>query len=215
MFNIDLLKSSGVPVKISSTAVGLLIVSFVIPIILALFMAGNFVTNRIQINVMNGRVEETDKQINAEKYADSLQFKKQIESKKSYLKKCIDEVASVIEKKTQWSYCIDAIVKNMPDAMMITNIKVKDGTRKIIKPKKDDPEKKIDVVVPIKTLQLTMVGESNNNYDDSVRKFKQKLTGNNYLANKLENVDVAQDLTQINEKSFVQYQVSLVFKPGL
>lgn len=215
MFNIDLLKSSGVPVKISSTAVGLFIASFVIPIIVALFMVGSFVTNKIQINIMNDRIEETDEQINDEQYADSLKFQRQIESKKSYLKKCIGEVASVIEKKTQWSYCIDAIVKNMPDAMMITNVRVKDGTRKISKPKKDDPEKKIDVVVPIKTLKLTMVGETNKNYDISVRKFKQKLTGNKYLGDKLENVDVAQDLTQINDKYFVEYQVSLVFKPEL
>ena len=215
MFTIDLLKGKGVPAKIGPEGVAVAVVALAVPLIIALVMLGGFLRNRIVISIQTGAIANYDAKIT--QLADVVQFQKSFENEKNTVNNSLAEVASNIGGHIQWSPVLVTLVENMPGPVFLTKLDVKQDSVKVKMPQKDDPKKTIETQVPVKTLQMSLLGSSPAGCDKEVRDFRDRLRAVIPAASRqqLEDVKVAQQVGKFEEKDAVSYEIDFIFKPRL
>ncbi len=183
------------------------------PVIIAIVMFGLYLRNKIIISVQKQEIVNYDKKI--EKLADAVELQKSFENEKNAISNCLAEVSTSIEKHTQWSPVLTTLVKNIPDSVVLTDLGVKQSSVKRTVPKKDDPQKTIDIYVPARTLQINVCGNPQYNCDKAVRDFRDRLRSSTLLGPKLENIKVSQRSDTLQSKKVISYQIDCIFKPGM
>ena len=212
MFTIDLLKGQGIPIKRGPETVVIAAVTFVVPIIIAIVMFGLYLSNKIIISVQ--KQEIVSYQAKIDQLSDAAELQKSFEEEKKLINSCLSEVSSSIGKHTQWSPVLVTLVKNMPDSMVLTKLEVKQRSVKRKIPKKDDPQKMVDISVPVRTLQMSVSGSPQYNCDEAVRDFRNRLRFSKSLKSKLEDIRVSQETDTLEGQDVVSYEIDCIFKPG-
>jgi hypothetical protein len=215
MFTIDLLKGRGIPVKSGPTGVAFAAITVMVPLGLVIAMLGSFLNNKIVIAVEKNNVAGFEKKINSYEIEHALRVAKLLKQQEQDLQDSISEVSSIIANRTQWTTVLETIVKNMPLSMVMTRIEVKDESRKVERAKKDDPETMIMVTIPVRILHMSLIGDLQSNYDKEVRDFRDSLLCDELLGPKLEEIRVAQEFDEVNDRDVVSYEMYLVFKPTM
>ncbi len=215
MFTIDLLKGHGIPVKSGPKGVAFAAITIMIPLGLAIAMLGSYLNNKIVIAVENNNVAGFEKKINSDEIEHALRVAKLLKQQEQDLHDSLSEVSSIIANHTQWTTVLETIVNNMPTSMVMTRIEVKDESRKVKRPKKDDPEKIVTVAIPVRILRMSLMGNLQSNYDKEVRDFRDSLLLDELLGPKLEEVRVAQEFDKVDDRDVVSYEMYLVFKPAM
>jgi len=213
MFTIDLLNGRGIPIKRKPEAVFAAATASIVPAVLAITLLSIFLINRVQTSIAHRQIAHYENEIS--QLSDALQLKESYENQKSEIKNTLSEVSSSIFRHAQWSPVLVAIVKNIPDSMILSELAVKQRfTRKKI-PQKGDPEQKIDISVPLRTLHINLTGDASRNFDKEVRAFRDRLWELDSLKSKLENIRVSQEYDTTDDHNTVSYQIDCVFKPAL
>jgi len=213
MFTIDLLKGEAIPIKSRPEGIAIGALTFTVPVIIAIVMFGFYLSNSIAISIEKRDAAKYVKR--TDELSDAVKLQKSIEKEKSALSSSLTEVASSISRHTQWSPVLALLAKHMPDSMVLTKLEVKHRsvTKKI--PSKADPKKKINVSVPVRTLQINICGSPQSNCDKVVKDFKDSLRFSTLLGPKLEAVKVAQEFNTLDGEDAICYTIDCVFKPGL
>jgi Tfp pilus assembly protein PilN len=102
----------------------------------------------------------------------------------------------------------------MPDSVVLTSLEVEHNSVKKKVPKKDDPQKTVDIDVLVRTLRLTVSGRSAGNCDEAVRDFRDRLRASAFLGPRLENIGVSQKSETVEGRDVVSYEISCIFRPG-
>ncbi|MBN2456977.1 MAG: hypothetical protein JXB29_10675 [Sedimentisphaerales bacterium] len=212
MFTIDLLKGEGIPVRSGPGGVIIAVVAFVVPVITVLAVFSLYVSNKIYISAQHRAV--TSLQGKIEKLSDALELQKAFEEEKENINCCLSEAASTIGRHTQWSEVLIAVAKNIPDTVRLTSLNVKESfvTKKVAR--KDNPEKTVDVTVPMRILEMTVSGKPNYNNDRAVRDFRDRLLICELLKPKLKEITVAKGVEEFGNEDIVSYDMSCIFKEG-
>ena len=213
MFTIDLLKGRGIPAKSRPRNIAVVAVAVVVPVIIAIAMFGFVMHNRIIISIKKNTIGNYETRISG--LSDAIEMQKSFEEEKSIYSSCLSEVSSSLAGHTQWSPVLVTLVENMPDSVMLTALDVKQRSVRQKVPKKDDPKIMIDVSVPVRTLQMKVVGRPQTNSDEAIREFSELLRSSSLLGPKLENIRISQGLGKIKDQEVVTYQIDCIFKPGL
>jgi len=213
MFTIDLLKGRGIPAKTHPRNIAVAAVTVVVPVIITIAMFGFFLHNRIIISIKKNTIGNYETRISG--FSDAIKLQKSFEEEKSIYSNCLSEVSSSFARHTQWSPVLVTLVKNMPDSVMLTALDVKQSSTKIKVPQKDDPKKMIDASVPLRTLQMTVVGRPKTNCDEAIRDFSERLRSSSLLGPKLDNIRTSQGVRKLKDEEVVSYQIDCIFKPGL
>jgi len=213
MFTIDLLKGQGTPAKSSPESIAIAAAALAVPVIIAIVMFGLYLRNKIIISVQKQEIANYGTKIG--KLSDAVELQKSFENEKAAISNCLSEVATSIGRHTQWSPVLTTLVKNMPDSVVLTDLNVKQSSVKRKVPKKDDPQKMIDISVPVRTLQINVCGSPQSNCDKAVRNFRGRLRSSAFLGPKLENIRVSQRFGTLESQDVVFYQIDCIFKPEL
>ncbi len=213
MFQIDLLKGQGIPIKRRPWGVAIVTLTVALPIFVAMVMLGFYLGDRIVISVKKQEIIKHEKYINT--LSDAVKLQKSFEDEKNSINNCLSEVSSSIGQHTQWSPILATVAENMPDAMVLTRLEVKQRSAKVKVPKKDDPKKMIDISVPARTLQMSVCGRPQANNDKAVKEFMERLRYSALLAPKLEEIRVSQKSDTLEGQNVVSYEIDCVFKPKL
>jgi hypothetical protein len=213
MFTIDLLKGQGIPIKSQPEGIVVTAATFAVPFIIAIVMFGFYLSNRIIISVQ--KQEIANYEVKIDELSGAVELQKSFEQEKGVINSCLSEVSSSFERHAQWSPVLVTLVKNMPDSMVLTKLEVKhDSVRRKV-PRKDDPQKTIDVSVPVRTLQMNVSGSPQQNSDKAVKNFRESLLLSALLRPKLEDIRVSQKSDTLDGQDVVSYEIDCVFKPGL
>ena len=213
MFTIDLLKGRGIPAKSRPRNIAVVAAAVVVPVTIAIAMFGFFLHNRIIISIKKNTIGNYETRISG--LSDAIEMQKSFEEEKSAYCNCLSEVLSSLDRHTQWSPVLVTLVENMPDSVMLTALDVKQRSTRMKVRQKDDPAKMIDVFVPVRTLQMKVVGMPQTNCDEAIRDFSELLRSSSLLGPKLENIRISQGLGKIKDQEVVSYQIDCIFKPGL
>ena len=213
MFTIDLLKGQGVPAKSRPQNIAIGAAAVVTPIIIAIVMFGFYLRNRVVISIQKDAIANFKTKIAG--MSDAIELQKSFEQQKKTYNNCLSEVSGNLDKHTQWSPVLALLVKNMPESVILTALDVKQRSTKIKVPKKDDPKIMIDASVPLRTLQMTVVGRPQTNCDDAIRDFSERLRSSSLLGPRIENIRIAQGVVKLKQEEVVSYQIDCIFKPGM
>ena len=72
----------------------------------------------------------------------------------------------------------------------------------------------VEVDVLVRTLRLCVVGNNQDNNDEAVRDFRDRLRNSEFLGPRLENIGVSQKSETRNGREVVSYEISCVLKAG-
>jgi len=213
MFTVDLLKGQGLPIKSRPEGIAVAVIAFAVPVIIAIAMFGYYLHTRIIISIQKRGIINYETKIS--ELSGAVRLQKSFEKEKNVINSSMSEVDSSIGRHTQWSDVLVTLVKNMPDSMVLTNLEVKQRTIKKKVPKKNNPEKKVSISVPVRTLQMSVSGSSQYNCDKAIRDFCERLRASDLLGPKLENIRVSQEVGTLEGQDVVAYEMDCIFKPGL
>ena len=211
MFTMDLLKGRGIPVRNGPEGIAIAVATFAVPIIAAIVMVGLYVSNGIAMSIQKQEVANYETHIGT--LSDAVELQKSFEREKGIINNCLSEVASSTGRHLQWSPILVTLVKNIPDSVILTGLEVKQHSVKRKVPAKDNPEKKVDINVPVRTLRMSLSGNPQSNCDEAVRDFRDYLLSSTLLVDKLEDITVSQGFGTLDGQDAVSYEIDCIFKP--
>ena len=213
MFTIDLLKGEGIPAKSRPENIAIAAATFVVPIIVAIVMFGYYLHTKIVISIQRQGIINYETKISG--LSEAVELQKSFESEKNIINSSLSEVKSSIGRHIQWSPVLETVIRNMPDAVVLTQLSIKEHSVKRKVPAKKDPKKTIDVSVPVKTLRMNISGSPYSNCDRAIRDFRTDLRFSPQLRPMLDDIRVSQGFDTFEGKDVVSYEIDCVFKPGL
>lgn len=213
MFTIDLLKGKGIPIKSKPQGIAIIAVGVAVPIIILITMFSFYMKNRIVISIQKQGIINYKNKIST--LADVVQLQRAYENQKEIITNSLSEVQTVIGGYAQWSPILVEMVRNMPDVVVLTKLEVKQRSVRKKVPHKDNPEKIIDVTVPVNELQMTVRANPGTNCDVAVRDFRDRLRLSSVLNPKIEDIRVSQGFDNLDGQKVVSYQIDCILKTQL
>lgn len=212
MFTIDLLKGQAIPLKSKPGSLAIIVMTVAIPVTIAAGMLSFYQRNKIIVSVKEQEIAKCQAEI--DKLSDAVELKKALEKKKIAYGSTLSEVKSSIKRHTQWSPVLTTLMENIPDSVVLNSLAVEHNTVKKKAPKKDNPNKMVEIDVLVRTLRLSVVGGYQTNSDAVVRDFRDRLRSSEFLGPRLENIGVSQKSETRNGQEVVSYEISCVLKQG-
>jgi Tfp pilus assembly protein PilN len=213
MFTIDLLNGQGIPPKTTPGAFVILAFTAVVPIAAAIGMFGMYTNNSEALSLREKEIADYDMEIS--QYSGDVKTKKSLEKEKLAFGKYLTEVKSSLGKHTQWSPVLTTLIENIPDSVILTSLEIEHDTVRKSVPKKDNPKKKVEIVVPIRILKVGIDGGNPEDSDQAVQDFMGRLWASDTLGPKLENIGHSQESKVVEGKDVISYQINCFFKPGI
>jgi len=214
MFTIDLLKGQGIPPKSRPEGIAVGAIGLAVPVIVAIVIAGVYMTDNISLSTQKRELADYEKRV--DKLSDALELKRAFEKQRATINEVLSEVSSSIDRHMQWSDVLVDIVENMPESMILAELEAKQNMVRRRVAKDGDAETKVDVMVPLRTLSITVSGKSEYDCDRAVRDFSDRLRISKVLGPKLEDIRVSKsNLGRRKQRNFVSYQIDCVFKTPL
>ena len=213
MFAIDLLKGQGLPTKSRPEGIALAAVTIAVPVIAAIVMFSCYLGNAIIISVRERTIANYQTKIN--KLSDAVRIRKSLAEEKNLYTSYLSEVGSALVRHTQWSPILVTVVENLPDSVLLTKLEVTQQHTKKKVPKKDDPEKTVDISVPVRALKIHAVANPGSDCDEAVRDFRNHLLHSKFLKDELQSINVSQASATLGDQDVVSYEIDCLFKPPL
>ena len=212
MFTIDLLNGQAIPLKSKPGSLAIIVISAAIPIAVAAGTLSFYQRNTIVVSVKAQEIATFQAKI--DKLSGAVELQKALEKKKTDNGSCLSEVKSSLNRHTQWSPVLTTLMENIPDSVVLNTLAVEHKTVKRKVPKKDDPEKMVNIDVLVRILRLSVSGSHQNNCDEAVRAFRDRIRTSAFLGPKIESIGVSQKSETIDGQDVVSYEISCVLKPG-
>ena len=213
MFEIDLLKGHGIPLRRGPETLAVVAVTVLVPVVAAMLMLGVYLSRSVSISTKQQEIANYEAKI--VKLADALKLQKWFDEEQKTINGCLSEVASSIGTHTQWSPVLVTLVENLPNSMVLTKLDVDTRSIKKKAPKTNDSKKAADISVPVRTLHMSISGNPNQNHDGAVRDFKDRLRFSELLGPKLEEIKVSQETSVLDGQNAVSYEIECIFKPEI
>ena len=210
MFTIDLLKGQAVPLKSKPGSLVIIVMSAAIPVIIAMGMLSFYHRTSIAASARGREISKYQAEI--DKLSDAVKLKRELENKKIIYSSCLSEVNTSLKRYTQWSPVLTTIMENMPDSVVLKSLAVEHKTVKRKAPKKDNPDKMVEVDVLVRTLRLGVIGSNQTSSDEAVRDFRDRLRSSEFLGSRLENITVSQKSETHDGREVVSYEINCVLK---
>lgn len=212
MFTIDLLNGQATPMKSRPAGLAIIAVTAVVPVTVAMGMVYLYLNNNAGLAMIEQQIARYE--ADAGKFTDAVAQQEALKKERITYSKCLSEVGSSVKRHTQWSPVLTTLTESMPDSVVLTSLEVEHNSVKKKVPKKDDPQKTVDIDVLVRTLRLTVSGRSAGNCDEAVRDFRDRLRASAFLGPRLENIGVSQKSETVEGRDVVSYEISCILKPG-
>ena len=213
MFTIDLLNGQAIPLKSKPGSLAIIAVTVVIPIAVAMGLVSFYMQNNIVLSIKNQEINKSQAEI--DELSGAVAMKNALEQKKMTYVGYLTEVKSSIKRHTQWSPVLTTLMENIPDSVVLTSLAVNHSSVKRKVPKKDDPEQMVEIDVPVRVLRMIVSGGRQNNCDEAVRDFRDRIRDSAFLGPKLENIGVSQKAENREGQNVVSYEINCVLRPGV
>jgi len=213
MFTIDLLKGEGLPTKDRPRNMAVGAITSAVPVVIAIAVFGFYLQNKTIISIREGEI--ASQKAKTEKLSGAVSQQETLERERGVYSRSLSEVNSAIGLHTQWSPVLATVVENMPESVVLTALEVKQHTVRKKTRQKDDPEKTVDVTIPVPTLRMSVSASPQSDSDQAIRDFRDKLRSSAVLGPKLENITVSQKASKLSGLEVVSYEIDCLFKPQL
>ena len=212
MFTIDLLNGQAVPLKSKPGSLAIIVISAAIPVMVVMGMLSFYHRNTIAASAREQEITQCQAEI--DRLSGAVELQKALEKKKIAYGSCLSEVNSSLKRHTQWSPVLTTLMDNIPETVVLISLAVEHDTVKKKVPKEDNPKKMVEVDVLVRILRLSVSGGQQNNCDEAVRDFRDRILASPELGPKLEKIEVSQKSETLDGQDVVSYEIRCVLKPG-
>jgi Tfp pilus assembly protein PilN len=212
-FTIDLLKGQGLPLRSSPAGIAVTVISAALPVLMAIVTAGLYMHNKGAISKKEKEITELTVKIDG--MSETVELQKALEQEKNHYGVCLAEVQSSIERFNPWSPVLTTLVENMPESVILTELRVEQEIVKKKVPDKENPKKMNDIDTFVTTMRVTVSDSSRSNSDEAVKEFRDFLCSSPLLGPRLEKVGVSKESGTHAGQDVVYYLIDCVFKAGL
>ena len=213
MFTIDLLKGEGIPARSRPEYIVAIAIAIIVPVAIATAMLGIYLSNRVVINIQKREISNYDQKIAG--LSDAMRMHRSYEQQKSTIKQRISETAGAINAHEQWSDILVTVAHNVPESLILRRIAVEQRTAKVKIPDFENPQNKVEKMVPARTLKLTLGGIAGEVSDQAVKNFRDRLRFSSVLGPKLEDIPVSQKVDVVDGKEVITYEMRCILKPQI
>jgi len=210
MYQINLLKgssSSGKHLPVALFAG----VAFVIPLALAFAISVGYLNGRSSLRVQKEKL--TDYEFRLREFQESRRYLDNVVARTRKMSASLSDVSCVLSGSTQWTELLLAITYGLPENLLVERLDVRQG--KITKSieKKDGAKKKMNIIVPVRTLVLSLYSVSPGGDDAGVREFRKSLLGSAVFKGAVKDVVIAvREPDRIEGKDVVRYELNCILK---
>lgn len=211
MFTIDLLKGRNLPEKGGWREMAIAYAAMSILIVCAIVVSRGYFTNKktmIEQEQIVNAYELRLKEMQGDKaLADSI-----VSDSRSIRASLVD-VGSALRRQVQWSDMLLAINDSLVDSLNINKLDV--TVRKVQRavPQKGDPNKKINISVPARTLVVSLFSHVGGNGDEAIRKFQKKLLKTEPFKKYVREIVIAlREPDTIDGREVIRYELNCIFK---
>lgn len=211
IFTIDLLKGRGIPPKSGPAGIIIVAITVLVPAVFAIALYGLYLHNEVVMKIKQQNVIKL--QDMTADLSDAVKLKKSLENEKVLYRACMSEVKASIGKFNQWSPVLTTLVEEMPSSVVLTNLSVQQDSIEKEVPKKDNPEKKIKINVPVTKLILKINNQGQEDCREDVKEFRDRLFASSVLGPRLQDIIPNRKTEKIEGKETVSYEIDCMFKP--
>lgn len=186
MFKIDLLKGKGIPVKSKPREAVLIGISFGVPVTVLIVLLGHYLYGEVIASTQKGLVNSYETKLS--RLADKLAVQESAEAEIIALNTCLKEVAENIGGHIQWSPILQVVADNMPEALVLEKLEVREESVRREIPRKDDPSKRVPIYINRRVMQISLYGKLGVDNDEAVLQFQQNLRASGMLSPKVDNI---------------------------
>ncbi len=203
VFNIDLLKGQGIPLKTSPQAIAIVAAGIVIPFIIVVIMLGIYLNNRVSIPIMEHEMAVYNQKMQT--LSDAVNAQQMFYKDRDSINACAPEAVSAVRKFTAWSPVIQAVAENVPGAMVLNSFA---GRYSAVKSQQGG-----DSIC--REIEMGVSGSAKANWDEEVKAFRGRLLENGVLKSRLQDIPVGQQSSRGGEKDSISYDMRMIFKSGM
>jgi Tfp pilus assembly protein PilN len=213
MHEIDLLRGSGIPKRTTLGGIGAGVLGVLVPCLLVAGAVYKYTHDRTIVEILQRAV--ASEQAKIDNLSDAITQNKTLATDRDRIFAQLRKVSSRLKDYNQWSPVLEAIVRNMPESMVLMTIAVeRSDIRRSVESEKNPGKKKV-VAVPSRTLIVTLGGLPEHNCDDAVKALRSELKQSSVLGPKLEEIVVSQGTGYLNGIEIVSYKMRCIFKTRL
>lgn len=213
MFTIDLLKGQGIPARCRPEGLAATAITAIVPVVIAVAMIGLYMSNRVILNIQRQESASCDRKI--EELSDAMAAHRLYEQQKSQIKQRVTETAGAIDRYNQWSDVLVTLAENMPDLLVLRRMSVEQYTTRVQVPDTQNPGTNREIMVPARTLKLTLASVGSGDTDNAVREFRDRIRTSSVIGPRLEDIPVSQEMDYIDDQEVITYEMSCIFKPRI
>ena len=109
MISVDLLKGEGRPIKSRPGVVALMVVPFIFPVLVGVFLVGWYQGDKIMMRVQVKKLTSFNE--GPQQYSDVEQLLQDAAAESNYINSCLCEVSETINNHRQWSPVLSALTE--------------------------------------------------------------------------------------------------------
>jgi len=210
-YAVDLLKGEGLPIRSRPGGIAFASLIIVLPLLTAFGMVSFYLDGDVIIAIQRQQLSRLDAAIEA--LAGAVQKKEALEKEKAETTRVLADVQTTLGRHHQWSGTLAALAARLSDNLVLTKLEARQEMTRTRVPAKDDPAKKVEVSVPVRTLRICVCGKEKESSAEAVRQFQESLRSSPALGPMVDTITVSQDAATLEGRAAVLYELSCVFKP--
>lgn len=212
MYSIDLLKGEGIPIPARPGGIAMASLIIVIPLLLGLGLTSYYMDGQVIVSIQQQQLHKI--QAASANMAEALRTKESLEQQKSQAIGLLSDIKTSLDGYTQWSPTLVDLVENLSDTLVLTRLEARQDTVRRKVPSKDDPARKVDISVPVRTLKLSVCGRQAGAALEAVQDLQENLRTSPAIGPMLDTITVSQNAAVLDSQEAVMYELECVFKAG-
>jgi hypothetical protein len=212
MYTVDLLKGEGIPIPSRPGGIAMACLIVVLPLLLGLGLISYYMDGQVIVSIEKQQLSRLE--ATANNLAEALKKKESLEQQKTLAIGRLSDIKSALAGYTQWSNTLGAVVENLSDTLVLTRLEARQDSVRRKVPAQDDPTRKIDVSVPVRTLKLSVAGRQAATALDAVQSLQASLRSSPAIGPMLDTITVSQNTAILDSQEAVFYELECVFKAG-
>jgi len=203
VFNIDLLKGQGIPLKTRPVVLAITAGAIAVPLIVAMLMVWSYFYNRVAIPIKEHEIAAYEKKMQT--LSDAVKAQQMFYKDRDSINAAVPEAAVAVRKFTAWSPVIQVVAENVPGAMVLNSFA---GKYSVVKSQQGG-----DSIC--REIEMGVSGSAKANWDEEVKAFRGRLLENSVLKSRLQDIPVGQQSSRGGEKDSISYDMRMIFKSDM
>ena len=212
MYEIDLLKGEGVPIRSRPGGIAFACLVIAVPLIAGIAMISIYLEHRVATSVQSQQLTRLRRVTAA--LSGALETKRSLEDQKTLGAHLLGDVKTALTRHTQWSTTLTTVIDCLPEALILTKLAATRDTVRREMPSPDNPDVMITANIPVRSLQVRVAGRHEDTAYRAVRAFQDRLRTSATLASRIDTLTVSQESEFLDGESVVSYELICAFKPS-